>query len=334
MKKKFTSSASLVLLLSAFLSSCGFIELDDFLNESPKPLPEEISFTRENLFPEGVEYDKTMDKYLVSSLVYGTIGIVDDNGNYTEWINDEDIPSTIGIHIDQPRKRLLVAVADPGASVKSSPATVNSLAGLAAYDLKTGKRLFYTRLDNLLPNMPHFGNDVTVDNKGNAYVTDSFTGAIYKVDPMGNASLFFRSEAFDTGAGVFGLNGIDYDPRGYLLVAKSNEGKLLRFPIDKPEAYTEVNVPVNLPSPDGLYIKNNKELVVVNNANGGENAKVVTLSSNDGWKTSSVVDTFETGAVFPTTATERMGEVYVLYAHLNELFSGGSRREFKIVRAE
>jgi sugar lactone lactonase YvrE len=335
MKRIFTPTAVAALLMFMLLSSCSHLGLDEIWEEKPKTSPDKITFTEENLFPEGVEYDKQMNRFLVSSITQGSIGVILQNGSYMEWINEPDIPSTIGIHIDQPRKRLLVAVSDNGASVKSSAETINSLAGLAAYDLRTGERIFYTRMDALLPNAPHFANDVAVDNKGNAYVTDSYTGVIYKVDEAGNASIFYQDDALSPAPGAFGLNGIDYDPRGYLIVAKSDENKLLRFPIKNPADYTNIDVPVALSNPDGLYLKNNNELVVVNNAGGGENAKVVTLSSKNMWQTTEVTNVFETGAVFPTTATAyQHGEVYVLYAHLNVLFSGNTQEEFQIVKVE
>ncbi|WP_224999274.1 SMP-30/gluconolactonase/LRE family protein [Cesiribacter sp. SM1] len=333
MKRIFTPTAVVTLFMSMLLSSCSY--LDDIWDETPIDSPDKISFTQENLFPEGVEYDKQMNRFLVSSITQGSIGVVQQNGSYMEWINEPDIPSTIGIHIDQPRKRLLVAVSDNGASVKSSEATINSLAGLAAYDLRTGERIFYTRMDALLPDAPHFANDVAVDNKGNAYVTDSFTGVIYKVDEAGNASIFYQDDALTPAPGAFGLNGIDYDPRGYLIVAKSDDNALLRFPIRNPADYSVIDIPVALNNPDGLYLKNNKELVVVNNANGGENANVITLNSTNMWQSTEVTDVFETGPVFPTTATEYLnGQVYVLYAHLNVLFSGNTQEEFQIVKAE
>lgn len=294
-----------------------------------------IEFTENNLFPEGVEYDRFGKRFLVSSITQGSIGIVSAYGDYTEWINDPDIPSTIGLHIDLPRKRLLVAVADLDASIKSTDETIFSLAGLAAYDLRTGERLFFTRMDALLPGLPHFANDVTTDNRGNAYVTDSFTGVIYKVDTKGNASIFYQSEELDPAPESFGLNGIVYDPRGYLIASKLDEGKLLRFPINNPAAYTTIDVPVTLANPDGLYLKNNKELVVVNNAFafGVESANVVTLSSKDKWASTQLVSTFNTGSVFPTTATVQPGgDVFVLYAYLHVLLSGGNQSQFQIVQ--
>ena len=334
--KKLHIHSVLAGIFCLLVASCSHFNLEEMIDkEKGKESPEKIVIHEENLFPEGIEYDKKNNRFLVSSLRYGAIGEVSTNGEYNVLFDDEDLISTIGIHIDDKRKRLLVAVSDPGASVKTSPETQRQLAALAAYSLETGERLFYTRLDGLAPEgTANFANDVTVDKDGNAYVTDSFAGAIYKVDKEGNASLYYQNEAFVPSPGGFGLNGIDFDPRGYLLVAKSNSGEILRFPLKNPSAYSIVDIAAEIPSPDGIYLKNPNELLVVGNAGGTDNGIVYTFKTNNKWESAEVKDFFTTPAVFPTTVTVKNGRPYVLYAHLNKLFSGGSQSEFQIVEAE
>lgn len=336
MKKIFSTSAAVVLVV-LLLASCSRYDLDDLLRnmKNRNDKPERIVFVQENLFPEGIEYDKLTKRFLVSSITRGTIGQVLDNGRYMELIDDEELISTIGLHIDHPGKRLLVAIGDVGASIKSSEATIGRLAAVAAYDLMTGERLFYTDLGSLRPEQPHFANDVAVDQHGNAYITDSFSGIIYRVDRAGNADIFYESEALAPVQGDFGLNGIDFDKRGYLLAAKMDEGKILRFPINNPEAYTEVELPVSLQGPDGLYLKNNNELVVVANAGGEATGQVYTFRTNNRWESASLRHEFTAPEdVFPTTATVRNGSTYVLYAYLNVLFSGDSQSTYQIVKVD
>jgi sugar lactone lactonase YvrE len=335
MKKKLFYAASVVLMV-LFAASCSFYDFDDVFQSKrgKNKSPDEITFVQENLFPEGIEYDKRLNRFLVSSITYGSIGQVLDDGTYKKLIDDNDLISTIGIHIDQPRKRLLVAVADLGLSVKSSEATIGTLAALAAYDLYSGQRIFYADLGSLRPGMGHFANDVTVDNQGNAYVTDSFAGIIYKVDQQGKGSIFYENDALAPEPGNFGLNGIDYDPRGYLLVTRSDAGQLLRFPVNEPAAYSIVNLPVSLAIPDGVYLKSPNELVVVSNAFGADNGTVHTFRTWNQWESASLVAEFITPEVFPTTVTIRDGSPYVLYAYLHLLLAGETVSEFKIVKAE
>ena len=292
-------------------------------------MPEEVIITQPSLFPEGVEYDREGHRFLVSSLTQGTIGAVDDQGNYEAFIEDEDFGATIGIEIDERRHRLLVCVSDPSTA---------GLAALASYDLRTGERQFFTDLIAVAgTGAPHFANDVAVDRHGNAYVTDSFSPIIYQVDPYGEASVFLQDSTFQPSPGAFGLNGITYLPNSALIVAFSETATLYKVPLDNPEHFAAIDAEDGVvTSPDGLYLSNNdKTLIVVNNDGGGDQGEVVALQSNDHWESAHARGTFATGPVFPTTATQRGKNFYVLYAHLNELFSGNpSRDTFEIVQVD
>jgi hypothetical protein len=134
-----------------------------------------------------------------------------------------------------------VAVSDPGAGLRTSPATAGKLAALGIYTLITGTRIKWVDLGGLLPGMAHFANDLAIDPQGNAYITDSFSPIIYKVDVNGNASVFMANERFATQPGEFGFNGIVFHPSGYLIVAFSKENKLFKFPVANPSGFSEVN---------------------------------------------------------------------------------------------
>ena len=60
-----------------------------------------------------------------------------------------------------------------------------------------------------------FANDVTVDDHGTIYVTDTRAAAIYRVDEAYEPSLLHRFVPSDT----FAPNGLVYHSSGYLLVA-------------------------------------------------------------------------------------------------------------------
>ncbi len=290
-------------------------------HDRPKKDPISIKFNQPDLFPEGVVYDPFNNYFLVSSITRGDIGMVTTNGTYTPFITDDALASSIGLEIDKTSKRLLV--------VNSSLMT--SLAQLAIYNLNSRERIHLVDLGALLPGAPHFTNDVAVDAEGNAYVTDSFSPVIYKVDAQGNATIFFRDESFATDAGQFGFNGIEYHPDGFLLVAFNIRNQIVKIPLNK-SAYSIVQLNAGLNSPDGLIItKNAKQLVVVNNGEDPEaHGKVILFSSDDKWETGHVTDIYETGPVFPTTATTDGKKVYTLYAYLNILIAGGTQSTFTI----
>lgn len=321
---------ALLLGLLIALSSCHRY-LDDILDELEDEglglgLPERVDLTQSGLFPEGIEYDQKRGKFLVSSLTAGTIGLVDDEGNYEPFIEDERFRSTVGIELDQKRKRLLVPITQ----------TDGSYGAVGAYDQRSGDPIFYVELNELTPGHPVFANDIAVDKYGNAYVTNSYNGVIYKVDRSGEASLFFVDEDFIPPAGGFGFNGIVYHPDGYLIVGYTAQNALYKFPLDDPSNYSMVMLDTELQGPDGLYLsRNKKELVVVNNAGGSDAGRVLILESEDDWMSAEEDERFATGAVFPTTVVQRGGEYYVLYAHLNELFSGNADyADFAIVQLD
>jgi sugar lactone lactonase YvrE len=290
--------------------------LDDLEDEGfDLELPERIDLTQTGLFPEGIEYDQRRGMFLVSSLTAGTIGLVDDDGNYEPFIEDDRFRSTIGIELDRRRQRVLVPVTQ----------TDGSYGAVGAYDRHSGEPIFYVELMDLTPNHPVFANDIAVDKYGNAYVTNSFNGVIYKVTRGGEASLFFVNEDFVPPAGGFGFNGIEYHPDGFLIVAFSAQNALYKIPLDDPDNYRMISLDAELQNPDGLkFSRDYEELAVVNNAGGSDAGNVLILKSDDDWESAEEDRRFMTGPEFPTTATYRGGEFYVLYAHLDELFGGNA----------
>lgn len=285
----------------------------------PTTPPDQVNFTQTGLYPEGQQYDSQGSRFLVSSQTAGRIGQVSDDGTYTPFGDDASLVSTIGLNLDAGRDRLLVAVSDPGYNAaRTSAATKGKLAGLAVFTRSTGAFGRYVPLSSLRPAAAgHFANDVAVDDQGNAYVTDSYAPLIYKVDLQGTATVFLENAALAAPAGTFGLNGIVYHPDGYLLVAKSDEGKVLKVPLSNPAGFSTVALPagLSLAGDDGLLLYDKTTLLAACNAQG----RVYRLTSSDGFATISGSSSFSTGAVYPTTLSRRGSESYVLYSHLNAL---------------
>jgi sugar lactone lactonase YvrE len=277
-----------------------------------------ISVMKEALYPEGIEYDPERRHFLLSSVREGTIYEVQDDGTYRPFIQDERLISSLGIHLDRERNRLLVANSDSGVSIRSKPDQRFKLAALGIYNLSTGEPIGYVDVGALRPNSDHFANDVAVDAEGNAYLTDSRSPIIYKIDLQGNPSIFLENERF-AGEGI-NLNGIIYHPDGYLIVAKKSEGVLFKVPLDDPNAFTQIQTSQPFIGADGLVLAANYTLIVISNVVPGVATNTIfQLNSSDGWQSARTIDNYATGDVFPSTGTIRDNGIYVIYGRVNTL---------------
>jgi sugar lactone lactonase YvrE len=289
--------------------------------------PSRISVPQAALSPEGIQYDETNKRFYVSSRTKGTVGTVRDDSTYTEFGKDARLISTIGLNLDATRQRLLAAVSDNGfnPSVMNAP-TLRKLAALAIFNSSTGALSNFVNLATLpaaaaYPN--HFANDIAVDKDGNAYITDSMSPIIYKVDLQGNATVFLENAQQLSGGTGFGLNGIVYHPDGYLLTAKTSDGTQFKVPISNPAGFTVVSKTQSLIGADGLLLFDPTTLLVV----AGSQSTVYRMTTADAWATTTATGSFATGAVSPTTITKRGTDAYVLYPYT------ATAPRFKIVKA-
>lgn len=280
-----------------------------------------LAYDAPSLYPEGIETHPTTGEFILGSIRKGKVVAISPEGKVRDLIQDERLRSAVGIRVDAERGRLLVNNSDYGVAERSAPSDKFDTVALAIYDLETGEPLHYVDLSGLRPDEKRFANDLTVDEDGNAYVTDSLAAAIYKVTPDGQASVFLTNERF-RGEG-FNLNGIQTHPDGYLLVAKKSDGSLFKVPLDAPENFSEVKLPKALIGTDGLVLADANTLVAITNvASGVQSDTIFKLTTNDDWESAKIADTFDTGNVYATTGTLRDGKIFVSYGRLNTL--GGS----------
>lgn len=320
------------------ISLYGFYIMIIFLVAGPasclkeKKKPGTITFAEKALYPEGIAWDKSRGKFMVSSLTRGDVGLVNDGGMYSDFIKDKRLISSTGVVIDAERERIIVCNADTGFSPRSSNATRQKLAALGIYKLSDGSPLSYIHLSRWIKGR-HFANDLAVDDEGNIYVTDSFAPIIYKVDLQGNPWVFLEHERF-RGKG-FNLNGIVYHRDGYLLVAKYNEGIIFKVPLKNPGAFSQVVFPDPIHGVDGLLWAGDGSLVAIANEAKKKTNRIFRMTSRDNWESAAITAEYNTGRVFATTGTLRNGEVYFLHAKLHRLFNSRDMKmkRFSISRA-
>lgn len=291
-----------------------------------------ITFEAPSAYPEGIAWSPASKTFYVSSVKTGTIGKVTMDGKYEVVYEDSTLKSTFGMKVDEQHDMLWVCAGDPNYSIYSSPVTYKKAARIIGISLSTGELKKSIDLASLIAGN-HFANDITPDDKGNLYVTDSYSGAIYKIDSAGNSSVFAQNGLF-AGKNI-GLNGIVYHPQGFLLAAHNTRGALIKIDINDPKKIWVVVMRDFFPGADGLLLDDKGDLVLIQNKGVD---KIYKIQSADNWLSATVTaatvvtDRFQN----PTTATFADNKVYVLNAKLNEITdkSKNPSKEFSIQQAE
>ena len=310
------------------------IALDDPMRVTYDVRPEvdAINFLTYNtlnipLFPEGIEYDANREAFLVSSALGGAISLVRTDGSFSNLVPPAVFNGngTFGLQIDTMNNRLLAV-----ASNIMNP----TVAWLFRFDLKTAALIDSVDLGSLPtgPGLPlNFVNDVAVDDGGNAYITNSDKGIIYKVDTDGQASIFFQDNSFAPPNPLMqtGFNGIEYHENGYLLVVHSVNDRIYKIMIDNPTEITEVSLPDGyLRSGDGMFVDGDELVVVSNVANEAVDSDgsdpvvpfITRFVTSDDWNSAvSVGNTYASGDIFPTTVVKVGEDYFINYAYFNFL---------------
>ncbi|RZS38876.1 SMP-30/gluconolaconase/LRE-like protein [Herbihabitans rhizosphaerae] len=286
--------------------------------------PPVINGSAFELHPEGVAWDPIRRAFLVGSVRHGTVSVVLPDGSVRTLVKDDVMVSTVGVHVDWRRNRVLTPYMDPGVGTKSTLATKGKQSGLGIFDLTTGAKLHHVDLSAVPGASPgtHGANDVAIDADGNAYVTDIGSGDILRVDPDGRASVFVsRPDLLGKDGG--GPNGIAWHPDGYLLVVRYDRGAVFRVPVRKPERISEVKLDVPVVGADGIALRPDGSLAVVVNTMAAQrdHEGVAVLRSHDGW--TSARQTWLSGPwpeKHPTTAAVTPFGTYVVAGNLAEIF--------------
>lgn len=265
----------------------------------------------DQVFPEGVAFDRRTGFFYVGSTTDGTIF----RGHLRRPKLQPFLPggadgrtTAIGMKVDR-RGRLYVAGGGTGQ--------------MWVYD--TGTRELVRRFDTGLRS-DTFINDLTLDRRGNAYFTDSLHPVLWRVparavrpsDSTGEAEPFleFTGTPAEYQPG-FNLNGIVTTPDGrHLLTVASNTGRLFRIGL---AGRSVAEVPVTggqLVAGDGLELLGGLLFVVRNQF---ELVTTVRLGGGSGRVISEYTDPeFR----FPTTAAYARGRLLVVNAQFDRRETG------------
>jgi sugar lactone lactonase YvrE len=171
--------------------------------------------------------------------------------------------SVLGLYADEARGLLWACSADAGNGRLTGKAPV----GIKAFDLKTGE----PKGSYDFPG-GGFPNDLTIDPKGNVYVTDSWTPRILRL-PAGGSALEEWINDPQLGVEIWSLNGIDYDRQaGAIYTVNQRAGKLFRIAVQTDGSAGQVTLiqpSRGLRRPDGLKVIGPNALVTAEGGAGG-----------------------------------------------------------------
>jgi sugar lactone lactonase YvrE len=301
------------LLITAVLVA-GLVGTPAGASATTHGLPPVLTPAAENQFPEGVAWDPTRSALLVGSIAQpAVISAVGRDGVARTVVSDPDLLGFVGMKVDVKRGRIL--------AVNGSP-FLPGPSFLGIYNLKTGAR---ERLVDL-SGEGHATNDVITDPAGNAYVTDTGVGAVYKVDLAGHVTTLVKDPRLTPSPGV---NGIVWHPGGYLVIGNYSTGKLYRLSRGH---LTEIQAPP-LVGADGLVLRRDGTLVVVTNRLSGlpGSAPAVHELALIGNRAVPLRTTPWPDAA-PTTATETPFGTYVVDGHIDVFIAGGTTTDFVLRR--
>lgn len=217
------------------------------------PLQEQYVLSSSSSLPEGVAFDAASESFFATAIRGGEITRISALGQEQVFHRSQEPNlSFAGAHVDDARRLLWVCAVD----LSSGPAPRSRVVALAIGD---GEVVRDVDLGD-----GSFCNDVTTDDDGAVYATDSAQPKIHRVAPGADvAEVFATDERFAPPApGRIGLNGIDVTPDGEdLLVVTSFPAQLFRVPLADPATVAVVTFSGDafgmpgdprFPGPDGL----------------------------------------------------------------------------------
>ncbi|KAH7307489.1 hypothetical protein KP509_22G062100 [Ceratopteris richardii] len=286
---------------------------------NPRPArhdPTEPFLPFHRMLRECSQWDERGHRFLVS-VFDGGMGCVPVHEPYENKIVDEEtlvsaapFPglSNLGFRIDHARNRVVCCASDK---------FDYALSTVVAYSYDTWETLFVVKLQEGADNKS-LADDLTIDPDGNIYVTDTYNGKIWKINPEGTEfSVFsddpqFKLDPENEYYGWVRLNGIVYHPNGFLLVSHLAAHALFKVSMDG-KTVTRVGGLTRELLGDGIALKDENTLVMA-----GLDVGIHVLETSDNWETA--VEAYhspaESSILLPTSVSIKNGEPFVGFANL------------------
>ncbi|MBI3219361.1 MAG: hypothetical protein HYZ44_07605 [Bacteroidetes bacterium] len=285
---------------------------------------ETIELQGNQLFPEGILTLPNND-LLVGGFGDGSIQRLDSKNKSTYFSKpgENGMVIAVGMALDKKTNRLWVA----NFNFKTESGKPGS--NLKVFDYTTGK-LLKTIPEKFIPGA--FFNEVTLDEKGNVYVSDTFAPNIWTANYTSTeASVFVTDAALLKNPSPdqpFGLNGLTITPdKKYLIASVMNRtiqggGTLVRINLASKEVKSVTlkndEATKAFSGSDGMFFHNG-ELLMVNVYS--QSGAIFTAQFNKDYSEASLTIRNKFQSVYdrPTASAIRNGKLYTVNSQLNHI---------------
>lgn len=173
------------------------------------------------LIPEGITYDPQTKTFFVGSTYKRKIVAVDASGTVRDFTTEaqDGVFGFVGLRVDAARRTLWAISSNAGGTMPARGLDKSCLgcSMVTRYDIDSGTLLKKYALPNT--EKLHFLNDLAVAPSGDVYLTDTMTGAVYRIMRATD-----RLEHWvDLGPKAY-PNGIDITPGGSVLFVATEAG--------------------------------------------------------------------------------------------------------------
>lgn len=274
-----------------------------------------FTLAEKDLIAEGIAHDPVERVFYVGSIHRRKVVSVDARGVVKDFTGEgqDGLWGVLGMRVDAARRVLWVnSVAGPEAG------EARGSSGVFKYDLKTGRLI----KKYLLPNKPrtHLLNDVALNPRGDAFITDSEEGSVYVV----RAARDELETLVAPGTFIY-PNGVTLSPDGRRLYVADFATGLSAVDVES-GAVKAVEYPegVIVHGADGLYFYRDSLVAVQNLRGPGRVVRLFLNREGDRVQSARVVEAFNSLFEIPTTGVLVGDELfYIANSQLRKLDDAG-----------
>lgn len=274
-----------------------------------------FTLAERDLIPEGIAYDPAERVFYVGSIHKRKVVRVDARGAVKDFTveGQDGLWGVLGMRVDPARRVLWVnSVAGPEAG------EARGSSGVFKYDLKTGGLI----KKYLLPNRPrtHLLNDVALNSRGDAFITDSEEGSVHVV----RAARDELETLVPAGRFIY-PNGVTLSPDGRRLYVADFASGLSTVDVEsgvvKALEYPEG---VTVHGADGLYFYRDSLVAIQNLRGPGRVVRLFLNGAGDRVERARIVEAFNPLFDIPTTGALVGDELfYIANSQLRKLDDAG-----------